>query len=451
MARGLADFSPSQLRDHRMNVYARPDRQAMTAEELARAVGATKAQILAYENGHRVPDPQRIRALARALRVHPMVLMNPDGREDWAVADVRRACGLRAEDVVSRLGISPKVYRRFETEGIVPSRRPQFLDEVSRILAIPRKFLEQALDMTPAVKERRHRVTELVMKLADRYVPAPGPWQGPAPADPDLVELATLYGRPLTRTRRVMTYELGELRQRHVRAMRERVIAEFDTNRERQASARYAVVRWNDIFDRDLARIPSRLEAFHRNAQPSDVWELLTDLYNVDAAARGEGLWAVARFLTEDATVLPPHLVEKRSIEGVLGCRLSRAGLAHVSRFAGLYAALYPVTRKPARTARMAAARKGVLPPGTFTLSNHPERLVIPQSYLEKVVSDAGLPARARVVELSQRHFLTINANSMAVTALTLPSGNVPLPEQVTLFDWEEEGDDPGGSSPGPA
>ncbi|MGA5208068.1 helix-turn-helix domain-containing protein, partial [Streptomyces variegatus] len=400
-----------------MNVYALRERQAMTAEELARVVGTTKAQILAYENGHRVPDPQRIRALARALRVHPMALMNRYGREDWAVADVRRACGLRAEDVVSRLGISPKVYRRFETEGIVPSRRPRFLDEVSRVFAIPRKFLEQALDVTPAVKERRRRVAELVAILADRYVPAPGPWQGPAPDDPELTELATLYGRPLTRTRRVITYELGDLRQRYVRAMRERVVAEFDTDRERQASARYAVIRWNDIFDRDLARIPSRLEAFHRNAQPSDVWELLVDLYNVEAVAHGEGLWAVRRLLTEDATVLSPHLVEQRNIEGVLVCRLSKAGHGHVSRFAGLYAALYPVTRKPARTGRMAAARKGALPAGTFTLSNHPERLVIPQPYLEKMVSGAGPLARARGVELSHRHFLTINTNSMAVTA----------------------------------
>ncbi|MFH9590719.1 helix-turn-helix domain-containing protein [Streptomyces luteogriseus] len=432
-----------------MNIYARPDRQPMTAEELAQVVGTTKAQILAYENGHRVPDPQRIRALARALRVHPMVLMNRHRQEDWEVADIRRACGLRAEDVVSRLGISPKVYRRFETEGIVPSRRPQFLDEVSKTFAIPRRFLEQALDATPAVKKRRRRVKELVTKLADTYVPAPGPWQGPAPDDPDLVELATIYGRPLTRTRRVMTYELGELRQRYVRAMREHVIAQFDTDRERQTSAQYAVVRWNDIFTRDLARIPSRLEAFHRNAQPSDVWELLTDLHNVDAAARGEGLWAVAKFLTEDATVLPPHLVEQRSIDGVLACRLSRAGFAHVSRFAGLYAALYPVTRKPARTGRMTAARKGVLPPGTFTLSNHSERLVIPQPYLEKVVSDDSLSARARVVELSQRHFLTINANSMAVAAFTLPSGNVPLHDQVTLIEWEEgEEAGPGGPNP---
>jgi transcriptional regulator with XRE-family HTH domain len=445
MARGLADFSPSALRDQRMNIYARPDRQAMTAEELARAVGTTKAQILAYENGHRVPEPPRIRALARALHIHPMTLMNRAGRDGWAVADVRRACGLRAEDVVGRLGISPKVYRRFETEGIVPSRRPRFLDEVASAFAIPRKLLEHALDMTPAVKERRRRVDDLVTRLADRYVSAPGPWQGPAPDDPDLVELAAAYGRPLTRTRRVMTYELGELRQRYVRAMRERVIAEFDTDRERQASARYAVVRWNDILARDLSQIPSRLEAFHRNAQPSDVWELLVDLYNVDAVARGEGLWAVAKLLTEDATVLPPHLVEQRSIEGIPVCKLSKAGLMHVTRFAGLYAALYPVTRKPIRGGRN-VSRKG-LPLGAFTLPGHQARLVIPQPYLEKVQLDAAL-GKARVVELGARHFLTINTSSLAVTAFTVPSGDTELPHatgaQVAFFDLDEESVEPG-------
>lgn len=64
--------------------------KAMTAEELAGAAGTTKAQILAYENGHRVPDPPRIKALARALHIHPRLLMNPEKRGNWAIADAAR-------------------------------------------------------------------------------------------------------------------------------------------------------------------------------------------------------------------------------------------------------------------------------------------------------------------------------------------------------------------------
>ncbi|MFD8646562.1 helix-turn-helix domain-containing protein [Streptomyces mirabilis] len=431
MARGLADFSPSELLAHRTNIYARSGAQAMTAEELAKAVGATKAQILAYENGHRVPDPPRIQALARALKVHPWLLMNAGNRAEWAIADVRRACGLRADDVVRALGISPKVYRRFETEGIVPSRRPRFLDEVSAVFAVPRTMLERAIDQTPAVRQRQKRASALVMELVERYVSVPGPWRGPDPSDPQLIELATAYGRPLHRTRRVMTYELGELRQRQVRAMREQVIAEFDTDRDRQANAFLAQTRWTELFARDMKRIPRRLEQFHRNAQPSDVWQLLVDLHNVDALARTDGLWAVAKLLTSDTSVLPPHLVEQRNIEGVPVCRLTRDGASHVVTFAGLYAALYPVTRKPLRLARP-ANRKVPLPVPTFTLPNHPERLVVPQHALDELQAAAPI-SKPLTVELSTRLTLTLWSNSLSAAVTPAPLDPDQFPKQPRL------------------
>lgn len=428
MGRGLADFSPSELRAHRMNIYAHSDAKPMTAEELAHAVGATKAQILAYENGHRVPDPPRIRALAQALDLHPWVLMNPDNRDLWTIADMRRACGLRAEDIVRELGVAPKNYRRFETEGIVPSRRPQFLDEVANIFGIPRRVLERGVDHTPAVRTRLSRAREIVLSLADRYVSAPGLWVGPDPTDPDLIELAALYGRPLHRTRRVMTHELGELRQRKVRALRERAVAEFDTNGERQASAQSAVRRWTEIFARDLSRIPRRLEQFHRTAQPSDVWQLLVDLYNVDAVDRLDGTWAVSKLVTEDTRVLPPHLVEKRVLDEVAICRLTRAGITHVSGFAGLYASLYPVPRRPVRPTR-GAGRKAATLPG-FTLPNRNERLVVPQPALEELQASSTKPT---IVELSPRLVLTIWSSSLAVGPASLDVDT--LPKQTSFLD----------------
>ncbi|MFF3720571.1 helix-turn-helix transcriptional regulator [Streptomyces prasinus] len=415
-----------------MNFYELPHRTAMTAEELARAAGTTKAQVLAYENGHRVPDPPRIRALALALKIHPWFLMNPDRRAQWTVADLRRACGLRAEDVVRELGVSPKVYRRFETEGIVPSRRPQFLDEVARTCGIQRKLLERAIGRTPAVQDRKQRVAELVKRMVERYVMVAGAWQGPDADDPDLIELAMAYGRPLSRTRRVITYELGELRHRYVRSLRERVVAEYDPDRERQAKAQHAADRWNDIIAREMARIPTRLESFHRNAQPSDVWQLLVDLYNAEAAPHGEAVWAVKKFLTEDNTALSPYLVEQRRLEDVTVCRLTREGLEHVSRFAGLYANLYRATRKPSRAAH-SASRK--VPPGTFTLPNHQARLVIPQPFLDRL----QVPGTPRIVKLNARYFLTINLNSLAVSVLAPPPGEADVPKQASLFEWVDD------------
>ncbi|MFD7131105.1 helix-turn-helix transcriptional regulator [Streptomyces sp. NPDC059894] len=418
MARGLADFSPSALRMYRMNVNGRSGMEAMTADALARAVGATKAQILAYENGHRVPDPPRVRALARALKVHPWQLMNFDGHNSWTLADYRRGAGLRAQDVVSRLGVSPKNYRRFENEGIVPSRRPRFVDEVAAALGMPRRLLERAIDQAPAVQRRQARAFELVVAMAERYVPRPGPWRGPALDDPNLVELAASYGRPVQRIRRVLTYELGELRQKQVRAMRERIIADYDTDRRRQTGAQQAMERWNEVSDRNLVRIPRRLEQFHRTAQPSDVWQLLVDLYNVDASVRSDaGIWAVMKLLCSDPEVLPPYLVERHTVEDVAVCRLSAAGASHVSTFGGLYTALYPGVRRPIRMTSRGVAKRNPGGPETFSISNQPERLVVPQPLLESariVATDTKNVIRLR---LSARFDLMVGTNSLSLVA----------------------------------
>ncbi|MDF3300561.1 helix-turn-helix transcriptional regulator [Streptomyces tropicalis] len=427
MARGLADFNPSALRDFRMNVHRRPDAEAMTAEALALAIGATKAQILAYESGHRVPDPVRVRALAQALRVHPWLLMNFKARHSsWTLADYRRGAGLRAQDVVSHLGVSPKNYRRFENEGIVPSRRPLFVDEVATALGLPRKWLEQAIDRAPAVQRRQARAFELVVAMAERYVPRPGPWRGPAPDDPNLVELALSYGRSAQRIRRVLTYELGELRQKQVRAQRERVIADYDTDPRRQAGARHAMERWTEVYDRGLVRIPRRLEQFHRTAQPSDVWQLLVDLNNVDASERSDsGIWTVTRLLCSDPGVLSPYLVERHTVEGVPVCRLSAAGASHVSTFGGLYAALYPGVRRPLRfSSRGSAKGRGAGGSDTFSLSNRPERLVVPQPLLDSartVAADAKTTIRLR---LDERFVVLVGPHSTSLVVIDQATDN---------------------------
>ncbi|USQ89904.1 helix-turn-helix transcriptional regulator (plasmid) [Streptomyces phaeoluteigriseus] len=390
MARGLANFDPDALRALRTNVYARPQVVPLTAEELARAVGATKAQILAYENGHRVPEPPRIRALAAALKVSPWHLMREDERGTWTLADFRRACGLRAQDVVSLLGVSPKNYRRFENEGIVPSRRPRFLDEVATALGMPRHVVETAIDRTPAVRRRQARAAELVVAMAERYVPRPGTWRGPSLDDPNLGELAAAYGRPVQRIRRVLAHELGELRQTEVRALRERAIAEYDRDRSRQIRARHALVQWHELYDKTLAQIPRRLEQFHRTAQPSDVWQLLVDLYNVEAVSRPDaGTWMVTDYLCNDADVLPSSLVERRTVDDVAVCGLTVDGVRHVQTFASLYVSLYPGVRRMTRP-QSRRARAAGLGAETFALPNRTERLVVPDSFLERV--RLGLP-----------------------------------------------------------
>ncbi|MER6561357.1 helix-turn-helix transcriptional regulator [Streptomyces sp. NPDC001027] len=424
----MADFSPSELQAQRMNADRRPDRTSMTAEELARAVGATKAQILAYENGHRVPDPLRINSLARALKIQPWQLMNHAERQAWTLADWRRARGLRAQDLVALLGISPKNYRRFETEGIVPTRRPQFVDEVARALAVQRPTVEMAIDGTPAVKQRQARAHELVVAMAETYVPRRGPWRGPSLDDPNLIELAASYGRPVQRLHRVLTYELGELRQNQVRALRERVIADYDPDRDRQANAQYAVDRWNEVYERDLSLIPKRLERFHRTAQPSDLWQVLVDLYTVDAAVRADaGTWVPTTLLGKHPDVLPPHLIEQRDVADVEVCRLTAQGASHVISFNALYAALYPTARKPARpTVRGNNAKTRNTTGEAFTLPGHAQRLVVPQPAVEALrASLTGLKTSAHL-PLSPSYSLAVGTSTLVASSTDQPQSENP-------------------------
>lgn len=419
MARGLTDFSGSELRAHRMNVYARPGAASMTAEELAHAVGATKAQILAYENGHRVPDPPRLLALAQALRIHPWKLTNPDNRSTWTLADFRRASGLKAQDMVEHLGVSPKNYRRFENQGIVPSRRPQFVDEVAGAIGVTRRLVEGAIDQTPAVQKRQARARELIVAMVDRYVLRPGPWKGPELDDPQLIELAAAYGRPVQRLRRVLAYELGELRQGQVRAMREGIIANYDIDRGRQYNARNAMDRWDEVSENSLARLPQRLERFHRSAQPAEIWQHLVDLYNIDATARADsGTWTPTFMLCKDPLVLPRSLVEHRALDDVMAIRLTVPGINHIATFRGLYASLYPVARRPLRTASATRTRTSAAGPETFTLPGRTERLALPQPLLETMRTQFSNPKTPLQLRLSPTYELTVGTNSLTATAV---------------------------------
>ncbi|WP_406324851.1 helix-turn-helix domain-containing protein [Streptomyces niveus] len=388
MARGLADFDPQALYEFRSaKIQVGGGVGPLTAEMLADRVGTTKAQILAYENGHRTPDPQRIRALAEALHVRPQDLMRREGRRNWEVADIRRASGLRAGDVVKELCISPKSYRRFEQQGIVPVRRPRFLDDVAGVLGITYAALQAAIDNIPAVMERRDSSAEIVRELARRYVHNPGVWTGPDLEDPGVLQLAALYGRPPQRIRRILTRALGELRLLSVRMRREKIIADFDPDLARQQRAISAIERWEEAYSMEVARIPVRLEGFHRSAQPSDAWQALVDLS--DADTRPDGPWVFTSLLGRPETLaqLPPFLVKQHEFDGVPAAQLTASGHVHVRNFQEMYAALYPGLRRPrARASRRSAGTARSAREGGFTLRGRPERFVIPPHALDQLI-----------------------------------------------------------------
>jgi DNA-binding XRE family transcriptional regulator len=57
------------------------ERAALTQAELAEMAGVSRATVIAIEAGTTDPVPRTIRALARALKVQPSDLMEPEPRD----------------------------------------------------------------------------------------------------------------------------------------------------------------------------------------------------------------------------------------------------------------------------------------------------------------------------------------------------------------------------------
>ncbi|MFD6618883.1 hypothetical protein ACFWFB_26900 [Streptomyces albidoflavus] len=334
--------------------------------------------------------------------------------------------------------MAPKSYRRFEKQGIVPARRPNFLDEVASCFQVTHQFLTQAFSRSQAVVKRRELTEQLVRQMADVYLPTPGRWSGPDPQDPDLLALAEAYGRPVLRTRAVLAYELGELRQMRLRIAREQMVADFDTDPRRQRGAEQALVRWSETYRRRLQRIPQRLEQFHRSAQPSSTWARLVELFLAEARVEvgKEGAWMPALFLAP--TQFPRSMVDRRSVEDLTLLRLNSQGVSHIRTFEGLYAALYPTVMRP-----RAPARGRTVPEHSAQLPNHAERVVIPSRMVEALRdATAGRAGTHAAMNLSTRFRLSVTPNSLSVTKQQEtpgdPESNVP-PLRLLPNDTEGE------------
>ncbi|MFD8576663.1 helix-turn-helix domain-containing protein [Streptomyces virginiae] len=439
MARGLSDFDPGALQRLRWGFPTATGKPGLTAAELARLVGASKAQIVAYENGRTVPDPKRVAELARVLNVPPTRLMRTWNRDHWAVADLRRAAALTAAAVTQTLGVSAKAYRKFEQQGIVPAQRHTFLDDLADLLAVSYSTLDRAVDNIPAVTDRKDQATELVRNLAETYVRQDGQWCQPPAQDPYVVELAGLYGRTPHRLQPILGHLLSELRQRAVLIQREHVVAKYDTDPARQHRARGVLAQHRHRYGKEMTQVAARLEAFHRTGQPSDVWQALVDL--TDLSANPAGTWVPLTLLaTHDTTeLLPRFLVRQEPFGDITAAQLTTQGNHHLRAFRDLYTALYPTVRPPRtnNTSRSGTPARTPGPDHNFTLPGFTERFAVPQRVMAQLQKDADLRGTAEV-PLSDTVMLTLGPAT---------TGSVPRPRsrpaQITVpapvpTDWSK-------------
>ncbi|MDQ1041821.1 phosphoglycolate phosphatase-like HAD superfamily hydrolase/transcriptional regulator with XRE-family HTH domain [Streptomyces sp. V4I2] len=349
LARGLGVFFDG-ARLRRARTGAEQGR-GMSAAELARRVGASKAQILAYENGLYPPDPQRIAALARQLGVAPLELADTSTMHTWTLADLRRASGLRARDVTARLKVSPRSYRRLENEGLASARQYALAAAVAACLQVSTGDIDRHLNNVPAVAERLTGSRRLLAPLLERHC-APGRLGAVQADEPEVVELAGLYGRPAPTVARLVAHEVAHIRGVQRRQAALGAVADFATSAAEQADARSRQATEAMRIVEATTSLPSRLESFFRCLLPADCWHALALLHVV----RAFGLWLTPAQLGIDESAIeaiPAPMLQTSGRPGTgqpRGYQICAAGVEHCEAYRPWYDALYPAVRTALHT-----------------------------------------------------------------------------------------------------
>jgi transcriptional regulator with XRE-family HTH domain len=309
----------------------------LSAAELAQSAGCTKAQILAYEAGRQTPEPQRIRALAEALGVHPLALA-VKGEFEMSLTELRRGCGYRTRDVVDRIKVSPKVYRRFEVEGLAPARRPNLIFDVAFLLEVRSELVDRALSRSPRVHARVKRMAEVLQGMRVQHVVNPEPWCAPEAGDPLVRELAAHLARSPSSIARVTASVFGRERTRTMRVDQDVLTGIYGLRPERRAAALRAVDRSNTVYKHEIDALPSRLDRFFRFAMSSGMLAVMSRLSDQWTQFNRTGI------SPETIRMMPPEYVNLRSepLNSRLEIRLSRKGINHLRQYRDWYAALYP-------------------------------------------------------------------------------------------------------------
>lgn len=338
MARGLAVmFSGARLRQAR----SKTPEGTLSAEELAEKVGASKAQILAYENGRRVPDPPRIRQLADALGVHPLELANQSGMPTWQLADLRRANGLRASDLCSELELKPHSYRRLETMGLTAEGRYGLSLRLAAALGVSMRALERHIANTPGVRQRLGSVQRALTALIEAHL-EPGRTDVPETEDQAVKEIAASYARSATTVARVLRQETLTLREMRRRQATEAATAFYGPTVQEQRRARRRMESEEARINQLIASLPRRLDVFFRAQLAPGSWETLSQLHLARSKERALAMMSPA--LIQDASLAPliRPLPGKTDESGAGLYGLSREGQHHYISFKHWYDALYP-------------------------------------------------------------------------------------------------------------
>ncbi|WP_373567911.1 helix-turn-helix transcriptional regulator [Streptomyces malaysiensis] len=279
----------------------------LTADCLAKQVGTSKALILSYEHGKSSPSPQRLAALAEAVGVPAVLLQNSGGQ----LSDLRVSRGLTLDEIAAQLDLAVNTYRRIESAGVLPKRRPGVVWDLARVLKVDYSRLRTALSRVPAVQKRREAATE-VLRDAITWALEPGPFQAVEDTSRTAGMLGALYRVRPSVASKVVNIQLTDLRQLGLQR------AQVEARRDYAAHTRSTFLYERELdrlaADIDEARdqVPEVLEQYLSNPMTQPCWGTLAKLYIAGPAGLDTALLA-----TEPVTALEKvfdhYLIENTS------------------------------------------------------------------------------------------------------------------------------------------
>ncbi|MBJ6613936.1 helix-turn-helix domain-containing protein [Streptomyces griseoincarnatus] len=318
MARGVTAFDGSALREARLVTPCPDHSHALTVACLARQVGTSKALILSYEHGRSSPSPQRLADLARAVGVPASALQR---RGTPQLADLRTAHGLTLVELAAELGMATNTYRRIESSGVLPKRRPGTFWDLARALDVDCTQLHEAILQIPAVQERsRYAISTL--KPVFRIALSPGPFQPLQDTSPHSQGLASSYGAASSTVSRVVNILLANLRQlAHQRAQLE-AYRDFTAHTRPAAAYERELDVVSERIEQEIDSAPEILERYLVNPLPQACWHSLAKLY-----LAGPGGIDDAAVLDDNVTTLGKAFDSYLVRDTWDGLRLSDAGV----------------------------------------------------------------------------------------------------------------------------
>lgn len=344
MSRGSTRFDAGILRHLRAS--RKVGGHLLSAAELGRLVGTSKARILAYEAGTSVPESRRVLQLAQVFQVHPRELYQPArGRYDQ-IQDMRSYAGLTAAELAERLGVSRTTYRNIERKALLPVRDDGTLPlKLADALGIPLRMVHRALDMHPAAAARREAVTRHLRNIFERahvrHEPAVVDQQeGPLQA------VSELLCRPPSVVCRLVNYELGLYRGLLRKLEVNGLDAAYAQNEREKEEASSEATRLTELIVTSPRRVAAKFVRFFAEAMSAQQWRtvvsLLYDtqiLVSEPSQLENEQVW--------DGLVARGYVIVERAPEGGRIFYLTQEGWHRGRSQALYYSCLYPRIPEP--------------------------------------------------------------------------------------------------------